>query len=169
MRANSVKIVNMWIKIPEWWVSHPWCCITSFLQWYEDTWVHLWILHVRTSSRFVSRISNWLNCWWCCCCHGRLYLLTNVFAACTRTIQEPSLTMWLILPNASSTSRISSLDDGMGTMLIGQKHQQATNQKNWRNVAYKQSLYPEGTWKYKKTNIYERQFFQQYCFVKKSE
>lgn len=58
MRANSVKIVNMWIKIPEWWVSHPWCCITSFLQWYEDTWVHLWILHVRTSSRFVSRISN---------------------------------------------------------------------------------------------------------------
>lgn len=49
---------------------------------------------------------------------NRFMCLTSVLAAWTRTIQEPSLTMWLIFPNASSTSRISSLDEGMGTMLM---------------------------------------------------
>lgn len=36
--------------------------------------------------------------------------------------------MWLIFPKASSTSLISSLDDGMGTMLIGQRQIQMNNQ-----------------------------------------
>lgn len=43
--------------------------------------------------------------------------LTNNLAACTLTTQEPSLTIWQIFPNASSTKRISSLEEGIGTML----------------------------------------------------
>lgn len=49
--------------------------------------------------------------------------LTNNLAACTLTTQEPSLTMWQIFPNASSTNRISSLEEGMGTMLAEKKSQ----------------------------------------------
>lgn len=43
--------------------------------------------------------------------------LTNNLAACTLTTQEPSLTIWQIFPKASSTKRISSLEEGIGTML----------------------------------------------------
>lgn len=44
-------------------------------------------------------------------------LLTRSLAAWTLTTHDPSLTMWQIFPKESSTSRISSFDEGMGTML----------------------------------------------------